>query len=105
MRTLLWPGFACAACLFLLLSTGCAVGVGAYGYDEGPGYYEAYGGGPVGYGGWASGYRVGPVRDGDHRDERGGGPSARVAAPRGGPAPRSAPSIPSGARGGGGGRH
>lgn len=98
MRTRLWLAFAFTAGACTLLSTGCAVGVGAYGY-EGPGYYEAYGPGPGYYGGaWAPGYRVGPVRGG-------GGPEFHGAAPRGGggTAPRSVPSIPSGPRGGGGG--
>jgi hypothetical protein len=66
---------------------GCAVeGVGYGGDAVGVGYvggfYEPYG---YEYGGWGRGYRVGPPRG----DIHGGGG-------------RSAPSIPSGPRGGGG---
>jgi hypothetical protein len=56
------------------------VGVGYAGAVYEPGGYE--------YGGWGPAYRVGPPRG--VREERGGRPA------------RSAPSIPRGARGGGG---
>ena len=88
------------------LSTGCADGGGGYAYDGGVGvdYYQPYGGY---YGGWGGGYYVGPGRDGgDHGGDHGGG--------RGGPAPshafhapaagRSAPSLPHGGGGHGGGQ-
>ena len=73
--------------LVLVVLTACIAGgyggegYGSVGYVGGdyyvPGGYE--------YGGWGSGYRVGPPRGGDH-PARG----------------RAAPSIPHGARGGGG---
>jgi hypothetical protein len=77
----------------LLALTGCLVG----GYGGGGGVDVGYAGGfyePGGYeyGGWGRGYRVGPPR---------GGVRGEVRGDRGG---RSAPSIPHGARGGGGGR-
>ncbi len=105
MKTLLWSAVALVLGLFAVLSPGCAVSAGAYGYDEGPGYYEASG---VAYGSWGPGYRVGPVREDDHRggpvregDHRGGAPQVEHGA-RPGPAPRPVPSIPSGPRSGGG---
>ena len=68
MRTRLWLALAFTAGAFTLLSTGCAVGVGAYGY-EGPGYYEAYGPGPVVYGGgWAPGWSRSPTGALSRRD-------------------------------------
>jgi hypothetical protein len=71
----------------------CAVtGVDAtvgYGYDAG--YYEP---GGYDYGGWGSGYRVGPGRGGDRRVEQ---HSARPY--RSAPATRPTPSIPHGSRG------
>ena len=90
--------------MFALLSSGCAVTGGGYGYDDGVGvgvgldYYEPYGND---YGGWGRGYHVGPSRRGDdHRPpERGGGHSAPHAY-RSAPASHSMPSIPSGSRGG-----
>ncbi len=94
-----------ATIVFLLglptvLSSGCVVtGVG-YGYDEGVGigldYYEPFGGY---YGGWGPGYRVGPVRDGGHRSDRGGGhPPPHAYRPA--TASRPMPSIPSRPRSG-----
>jgi hypothetical protein len=82
------------------LLAGCAggeVGVG-YGYDDYgpvPAYDDFYG--PGYWGWWGPGYRVGPPRGG--RWGGGGQPGAHY---RAAPAGRSMPSIPSGARGGGG---
>lgn len=78
--------------LALLGLSACVVGAG-YDGDVGVGvggYYEPYG---VEYGGWGSGYRVGPGRGGEHRSG-GGNHSYRAASPS-----RSAPSIPSRSRG------
>jgi len=91
-------GFAALApALALTLLNACAVegvgvdgSVGVVGYDAG--YYEPYG---YEYGGWGSGYRVGPGRGGD---PRGGHPGAYRRAP----ASRPTPSIPNRPRGGGG---
>jgi squid-like protein/heterogeneous nuclear ribonucleoprotein A1/A3 len=80
----------------LLLPGACAV-EGGYGYDDvglGVGYYEPFG---FDYGGWGPGYRVGPPRGGEGRGRGGAGRGYR-AAPEG----RAMPSIPSGARSGGG---
>jgi hypothetical protein len=89
-----------------LVLAGCAVDAGpGYGYGGAVGvdYYEPYG---AVYGGWDSGYNVGPYRArGDwHGGGRGvgaSGPRSFHAAPGGG----GPPSIPSGARGGAGGGH
>jgi hypothetical protein len=78
---------AVAVGLFALVPTSCLVagygdGGASVGYIGGvyePGGYE--------YGGWGPGYRVGPPRGGIRREHGGG---------------RAAPSIPRGARGGGG---
>jgi hypothetical protein len=82
--------------LFASLSSGCIATGGGYGYDGNVGvgldYYEPAG---VMYGGWGGGYRVAPFRGGDHRAAPSGGHAYRSA-----PASRSAPSIPSGSRGG-----
>lgn len=92
--------------VFAGLTSSCAVtaGGGYYGTDVGVGldYYET----PGYYGGWGSGYFVGPYRHDHHDDhghgEHGGGRpsqhSYRSAAPS-----RSVPSIPSRARGSNGG--
>ena len=103
-----WSALACAIGLFTTLATGCVAPGGGYGYDNGVGvgvdYYEPYGGY---YGGWGSGYRVGPSRGGyDHGGGgyRGGGGSPGGHSFRSPAASHSMPSIPSGARGGGGGR-
>jgi hypothetical protein len=70
----------------LALVTLAACVVGGYGGDGGVGYVGGiYEPGGYEYGGWGPGYRVGPPRGG----ERGSGG-------------RAAPSIPHGARGGGG---
>jgi hypothetical protein len=88
--------------LFSILSSGCAVTEGGYGYDDGMSigigldYYEPYG---VDYGGWGSGYRVGPIRGGDHRPDRGGSRSPPHAY-KSAPASHSMPSIPSRSRAG-----
>jgi hypothetical protein len=75
-----------ALCLLALLTIAACVATG-YDGDVGVGYVGGYyEPGGYEYGGWGPGYRVGPPRG---RIDRGGG--------RGG-----APSIPHGARGGGG---
>jgi hypothetical protein len=96
-----------AAGLFAVLLSGCVVPVGG-GYAEDGGvsvglgvdYYEPFG---AVYGGWGPGYRVGPYRGGDYRQERGGGREAPHAF-RPAPASHSMPSIPSRSRSGGGSR-
>jgi hypothetical protein len=92
--------------LFSFMAGGCAVTGGGYGYDGGGvgvglDYYEPYGGG---YGGWGSGYRVGPVRGGDNRRSEPSRGRGNQHAYRSAPASHSAPSIPSHARSGGGSR-
>ena len=96
-----WSATAVAIGLFMVLATGCVVAGGGYGYDGGVGigldYYEPYG---ADYGGWGPGYRVGPIRDGAHRPDRGGGhPPAHTYRPA--PASHPMPSIPSRSRSGG----
>jgi hypothetical protein len=102
MNISLLRGLALAfvACTTTVLLSGC-IGVNGGGYYDdgfiGPGYYEPAG---VVYGGWDSGYHVGPYRGGDHRPTSGGGhTSAR--AYRSAPASHSMPSIPSQSRSGG----
>lgn len=98
-----WPAIAVVIGLFAVLSSGCAVTAGGYGYDSGVGvgiglnYYEPYG---VDYGGWGPGYAVGPVRGGGYRVDHGRGQPAPHAY-RSAPTSRSAPSIPSRSRSGG----
>jgi hypothetical protein len=117
-QSLRHPAIRFAACALAIglsaaLPSGC-VATGGYGYDDGGsvgvGYYEPYG---ADYGGWGSGYRVGPYRGGG--GDRGGGDRGggdRGGGDRGGghdsghayraaPASRSMPSIPSHSRGGG----
>ncbi|MDR3387974.1 MAG: hypothetical protein P4L92_13075 [Rudaea sp.] len=101
------PTLILAVALCAALSSGCAVSGGGYGYGyEGGGvsvgldYYEPYGGY---YGGWGPGYRVGPVRGGDHRRDARGGSTQH--AYRSAPASHSAPSIPSRPHSSGGSRH
>jgi hypothetical protein len=78
--------------------SGCVVAGDGYGsgYDANVGmgadYFEPYG---TVYGGWESGYRVGPYRDGNHRWQGGGGTHAY----RGAGAARAMPSLPSRSRG------
>jgi len=88
-------GLGAMASLMLSACAVTGVGVeGSVGYDGG--YYEPYG---YDYGGWGVGYRVGPGRCCDRRDDH---PVGRGSAGRGGRAPayrpapagRSAPSIP-----------
>lgn len=95
-----------------VLSAGCILSDGGYGYDDG-GYGAAYYEQPYGadYGGWGPGYYVAPFRGGHHRPPD-GGVHASAHAYRSAPASRSMPSLPShggggsgGSRGGGGGRH
>jgi len=79
--------------LGFLVTAVCACAVGG-GYDEGDvavaGYYEP---GGYEYGGWGSGYHVGPPRGGERRPAQ-GGHSYRPAAPS-----RSTPSIAARPRG------
>jgi hypothetical protein len=94
--------------LIAVLIAGCAAPYGGYGYEDpgfGADYYEPYG---TVYGGWGPGYAVGPYRDnrggfGRGGVDRGVGHAASAQhAFRAAPAGRATPSIPSGARGGGG---
>jgi hypothetical protein len=92
---------AFAVGLSTVLSSGCAVTGGGYGYDEGGygvGYYEPIG---VDYGGWGSGYRVAPNRGGGDRRADGGGGRSAPHAYRSAPASHAMPSLPSSSRGGG----
>jgi hypothetical protein len=85
-------GLGAAALLMLGACAVTGVGVeGSVGYDGG--YYEPYG---YDYGGWGVGYRVGPSRCCDHRDDHPGGRGrvGRAPAYRPAPAGRAAPSIP-----------
>lgn len=95
-----WSAFTLAAGAWTLLSAGCIMSDGGYGYDDGgyagPGYYDSFG---VDYGGWGPGYHVAPYRGGDHR---GGGAGGHAGGPSYHPAPASRP-VPSLPRGGGGG--
>ena len=97
---LMASGLGAAATLMLCACAVTGVGVeGSVGYDGG--YYEPYG---YDYGGWGVGYRVGPGRCCDHRDDRhdhpvGGGRVGHAPAYRPAPAGRSAPSIPGRSRG------
>jgi hypothetical protein len=94
LRSGLMMSFLGAASLTLAACAVKGVGVeGSVGYDGG--YYEPYG---YDYGGWGAGYRVGPGRCCDHRDEHerpvGGGRAGHAPAYHPAPAGRSAPSIP-----------
>jgi hypothetical protein len=94
-----WPTLAFTVGTLTILSVGCAVTGGGYGYDGGgigAAYYEPYGGD---YGGWGTGYQVAPVRGGYNRPTGGGGQHAYRSAS----ASRAMPSIPSGSRSGGSG--
>ena len=94
-------GFCCVALGLLSACAVTGVGVeGSVGYDGG--YYEPYG---YDYGGWGAGYRVGPSRCCEHRDDhhdravdRGHpvdrGHVGRSPAYHPAPAGRPAPSIP-----------
>jgi hypothetical protein len=93
---LMASGLGAMASLLLCACAVTGVGVeGSVGYDGG--YYEPYG---YDYGGWGAGYRVGPGRCCDHRDDHHDHPEARggraghAPAYRPAPAGRSAPSIP-----------
>jgi hypothetical protein len=91
-----------------ILSYGCVVTDGGYGYGGaayGVGYYEPYG---MPYGGWGPGYEVAPFRYPEHHPEGHGGPEKHGGGPpphayRAAPASRAMPSIPTGARPAGGG--
>ena len=89
-----------------ILSAGCILSDGGYGYDGG-GYGASYYEQPYGadYGGWGPGYHVAPFRGGDHLRTDGGG-RASGHAYRSAPASRSMPSLPAHSRSvGGGGGH
>jgi hypothetical protein len=94
---LMASGLGAMASLLLCACEVTGVGVeGSVGYDGG--YYEPYG---YDYGGWGAGYRVGPGRCCDHRDDHhdvGRGHAGRAPAYHPAPAGRSAPSIPSRSR-------
>jgi hypothetical protein len=84
--TLSWKMGAAGLFVLVVLAACVAEGYGGEGYGGGVGYVGGYyEPGGYEYGGWGSGYRVGPPRGGA-RPEHG----------------RAAPSIPHGARGGGG---
>jgi hypothetical protein len=93
-----WSARAFVVGTLTVLSSGCAVVGGGYGYGDGGGigaaYYEPYG---VDYGGWGGGYQVAPYRGGGRRATGGGGQHAYRSAP----ASHAMPSIPSGSRSGG----
>ena len=101
-RTLRTTAIALSIALGSAVLSSCAVDGGGYGYgpdvDVGVGfdYYDTGGY----YGGWGGGYRVGPGRGGDHRDDHGHGSTHSYHAA---PAGRSMPSIPSRGHSGGGG--
>ena len=89
----------------IIMTFGCVVADGGYGYNDGgigAAYYEQpYG---VGYGGWGSGYNVAPYRNGGYRR----GNVGKSHSYRSAPSSRSTPSIAGGRSGGGhsgGGRH
>jgi hypothetical protein len=86
-----------AACALSVAIDGCVATGGGYdgGVGVSAGFYEPYG---YDYGGWGTGYFVGPGYGGGRRGDRGGSHPYRPAA-----AGRSTPSIPSRPRGGGGG--
>jgi len=100
------PAFALGIGLMVLLSSGCTVTGGGYGYGGpafGLGYYQT---GGVAYGGWGRNYYVGPPRPAGYRPPV----AARPPPPRGGRGappprqpPRPTPSIPTGPRPGPGG--
>ncbi len=109
MKALLGSAFTLVVGVITVMSSGCAVTGGGYGHEYEAGYYQSYG---TDYGGWGPGYNVGPVRDGDHGRDRGGGgrppqhggnePAQHAKTPV--PASRPVPSIPSGSRSEGGSR-
>lgn len=93
---LMASGFAAIAASLLCACAVTGVGVeGSVGYAGG--YYEPYG---YDYGGWGVGYRVGPGRCCDHRDDHpvDRGHAGHAPAYRAAPVGRSAPSIPSRSR-------
>ncbi|HME38755.1 MAG TPA: hypothetical protein VKG63_07315 [Steroidobacteraceae bacterium] len=98
-----WMAAAFGALALGLLGACEVTGVGvdgSVGVGYAAGYYEPYG---YEYGGWGPGYRVGPGRGGDHRDDRGGGRRPDVPRQshtyRPAPASRPTPSIPNRSRG------
>jgi hypothetical protein len=92
--------FAMAVGGVMTMPTACVAPGPAGGYDGSVGlgvdYYDPYYG--ADYGGWDTGYLVGPYRD--HRGDHDRGDS-RPHSYRSAPASRQTPSIPSGARSGG----
>jgi hypothetical protein len=100
-----WPAAFAVIGLLAMAPAGCAVDGAGYsggysdGYGYGADYYEPYG---YSYGGWGSGYYVGPYRTGGRRDDFDGRRSGAHAY-RSAPASHGMPSIPSGRRGGGAG--
>jgi len=82
----------------LTLLNACAVtgveGTVGVGYDAG--YYEPWG---YDYGGWGTGYRVGPGRGGDRRGDAHGDRGGHSHSYRPAPPERRTPSIPSRSRG------
>jgi hypothetical protein len=98
LRVSIFGAMTLVGAMTLTLLSACAVtGVGvegSVGYDGG--YYEPYG---YDYGGWGAGYRVGPSRCCEHRDDHHDHPVnrghvGRAPAYRPAPAGRAAPSIP-----------
>jgi hypothetical protein len=106
MSTLLsrWSALVCVVGTLAVMSSGCEVVGGGYGYDNGgigAAYYAPYG---MDYGGWGPGYQVAPVRGGYNRPGGDGGNSGPHAY-RAAPASHAMPSIPSGSRSGDSGPH
>jgi len=93
LRSLAAGGLAALALGMLYACAVTGVGVeGSVGVGYDAGYYEPSG---YEYGGWGGGYRVGPGRGGDRRDEHPGGSHTFRSAP----ASRPTPSIPGRPRG------
>ena len=75
-----WLVLAFVVGTLTVLSAGCILSDGGYGYDDGgrgvgADYYEPYG---ADYGGWGPGYHVAPFRGGGHRRTGGGGHALRM---------------------------
>ena len=98
-----WSSVAAIAGMLMIVPIGCVGPGGGVAYDGGYGYgadyYDTVG---VGYGGWGDGYYVGPYRNGGYRGGYGGRGGSHAYRPASGG--HGTPSIPSGSRGGGGGR-
>lgn len=93
-----WTAIVLVLGLFTALSSGCVVPGDGYGYDTrvgiGVGYYEPYG---SYYGGWGSGYYVGPTHGNYNRYGTGGHAYQHAYRPAPGVSP--VPSIPARRRG------